>query len=100
MAAPAGDASVTGRFGPVPDRWMDRGAPAEAVSALAEGGCPVHGALLEPGVIRLGGRRGLPERCRAAGWCAACGCWWHLSPLGSPVATWARSGGKAAAAGW
>jgi hypothetical protein len=100
MAAAAGGAGVTGRFGPVPEAWMNGGAPAEVRAALAEGFCPVHLVTLEQGVIRLGGRRGMPERRRAAGWCPACDCWWHLTPGGWPVATWAQSGGKAAAAGW
>jgi hypothetical protein len=98
---------VTGKFGPVPVRWWTGGVPAEAVAALAEGFCPVHRTLLEPGEIRVGSSEPgavIPAQRLPAGWCEACRCWWHdgpdpLVPAGTLVATWYPGRGKAAAAG-
>lgn len=73
---------------PIPPDWETGGVPLIAVAAFSEGACPVHLSVpLSEGMVRYGGKLGMPVRWVPGGWCDLCETWWHQAS-GALSAVW------------
>lgn len=66
---------------PMPQEWVERGVPPEAMAAYFEGVCPVHWVPLAQGMFRVGGKASSGWYATVhwipGGWCDLCEAWWY-----------------------